>query len=674
MIRSVPARGVLAVLAIWTLAGCNNSPYPPGITKESIFFMSQIDDPRKLDPASSYRDDEGKILDVICPSYYEYHPLKTKVFQLKPMLGERDARREAYNYTDAGGKAIAGERWTFHIRHDLRFQDDPCFPSGKGRTITARDFLYAFRRMADPVNGSPVVSFFEDKIIGFDELIARNRERQKRGEPADYDAPVAGLQLDPADPYAFSIALNQSYPQLRYLMAMHFTSPMPYEAAAYYGGDIQRHPVGCGPYVLESWTPKRRIVLAKNPNRPPESYPDDGDPGDAEAGYLAPAGRQLPLVDKIIISTITENTTGWNLFLQGYQDAWILKQTNFQQAFSQQGMLSEEMRQHGIRLVKTNDIGVTYFAFNMQDPVVGGYTPARRKLRQAISLAVNSQEFIDLFSQGNGIVAQGILPPGIYGYDPAYNNPWRAYDPSLARARELLKEAGYPSGIDSKTGDRLTLYYDNALTTAGGRQFVGLISRQLEALGIDFESRSQRDVVWQNKIDGNNWQFTDYGWLADYPDAENFFFLLYGPNRRPGPNLTGYDNPVYNRLFEKMRAMDDTPERLAIIHQLRAMIEEDCPLIFVQHTETMTLYQGWVGPVKPNPIGNTLHKFRSVDAALRAERQREWNAPVVWPLAVLAALFVACNVPAVLVVRNRHRRHVTQRGSSTPVSPSCSVT
>ncbi|RYZ62476.1 MAG: hypothetical protein EOP09_18785, partial [Proteobacteria bacterium] len=348
------------------LAGCNNSPYTAGLSKESVYFVSQADDPRKLDPASSYRANEGQILDVICSSYYEYQPLKTKTFQMQLNLGQREAERKPYTYIDEKTrKQLIGERWTFHIRHDLRFQDDPCFPDGKGRAITARDFLYAFRRMADPVNASPVQGFFVDKIIGFNELINRNAELLKNGKNADYSTPVQGLQLDPKDPYTFHIALNQVYPQMRYLMAMHFTTPMAHEAVKFYGKDIERHPVGCGPFVLAEWTPKRRIVLAKNPNRPLELYPSEGEAGDVEAGLLKAAGKQLPLVDQIIISNITEGTTGWNLFLQGYVDSWSVTQTNYQQVISQQGNTTPEMNQRGIRLTKSSDVGVSYFAFNM---------------------------------------------------------------------------------------------------------------------------------------------------------------------------------------------------------------------------------------------------------------------------------------------------------------------
>ena len=648
-------------VAAGILSGCGNNPYPPELTSQPILFRSQADDPRKLDPATSYRADEAQILDVITPSFYHYHYLKTQPFQLELMLGKEEAKAEPYQYFDAKTKTrVNGQRWTFRIRRDLRFQDDPCFPGGKGRPIVAQDFVYAFQRMADPANGSPVLGFFADKVVGFPELIARNAALQKGAKAADYQTPIEGVQVDTKDKYTFRITLNQPYPQLRYLMAMHFTAPMAHEATKFYGKDIVRHPVGCGPYVLEEWTPKRRMILAKNPNRVPEFYPSEGEAGDREAGLLKLAGQELPLAEKVVITNITEGTTGWNLFLQGYMDSWGVTQTNYQQAVTQQGTLSQEMIEKGIRLSKANAVGISYFAFNMNDAVIGGYTPEKRKLRQAISLAVNSRDFIQLFSQGNGIPAQSIIPPGIFGYDPNYVNPYRQYDPQLKRAKQLLQEAGYPKGISKKTGERLTLYFDNANTDAAGRQFNGLIERQIKALGINFQSRAQRDIVWQNKLDGNDWQFTSYGWLADYPDPENFDFLLYGPNKRPGPNLTAYDNPEYNRIFEQMRAMEDGPQRLKLIQQLRQIMQEDCPLVWLQHGQSLGLSYSWLSPGKQNPIANDTLKYRAVDAEMRARLQKQWNQPKVWPLFAVLAVFVLGSLPALQVVKNRHRRRVTR--------------
>lgn len=650
---------VAALLLLGLLAGCGNNPYAPGETAQPVIYRALGDDPKSLDPSVSYMADEAAIIDVLYTPYFRYHYLKRDPYVLELGLGAMEPIREPYPYTvHENGRPVTrqGERWTFRIKSGVRFQDDPCFPGGKGREITADDILFSFRRMADPSVPCPVLSFFADKIVGFLDYIEHNRALAQAGKKADYQAPVAGLQRDPQDPYTFRILLNQPYPQLRYLMAMHFTAPIAREAVERYGAGLARHPVGSGPFKLAEWVPKQRIVLEVNPNRLEEYYPTEGAPGDREAGLLEDAGRRLPLSDKIVYTMLREGITGWNLFLQGYQDAWGVSQTNYQQVMSRQGQLSPEMTRRGIRLLRDTTPNTYYFAFNMRDPVFGGYSPQKRKLRQAISLAVDSQAYIDLFSQGTGLPAQFLLPPGIFGYDPEYQNPYRQYDPKLTRAKKLLAEAGYPNGIDRKTGERLTLYYDNAATTAAGRQYVALTVKQIEALGVKVVSRSTRGIIWQGLVDQGKFQFINFGWLADYPDPENFLFLLYGPNRRPGPNCAGYDNPEYNRLFEQMRAMDDGPEREAIIRRMRDLVVEDCPWIFQQHDESLSIHFDWLQNVKPHGVANDVVKYRRVDGEQRAARQAEWNRPNYWPAVGLAAFLILGSLPAANVVRRHYRR------------------
>jgi len=651
---------IAAVLAGILLAGCSNNPYPPGETARKVLYRAISDDPRTLDPSVSYTVSEGAIIDVIYPAYFRYHYLKRAPFVLELNLGAQQPVRTPCTFTEMrNGKRVVrrGELWTFRIRRGVRFQDDPCFPHGKGREVTAADIIYSFRRMADPSVPCPVRSFFQDKVVGMDEYVASNVRRMQRGQPADYHRPVQGLQLDPHDPYTFRILLNQPYPQLRYLMAMHFTTPQAHEAVEYYGAaGLARHPVGCGPFVLAEYKPRQRIVLRKNPSRYPEYYPTEGASGDREAGLLADAGRQLPLVDEVVYTYIREDITGWNLFLQGYQDSWGVTQTNYQQVMSRQGELSPEMRRRGIRMFRDVSPNIMYFAFNMRDPVFGGYTPQKRKLRQAISLAIDANAFIDLFSQGMGRPAQFLIPPGIFGYDPAYRNPYRQYNPQ--RAKQLLAEAGYPGGIDPKTGERLVLHYDNAATTAAGRQFVSLVQKQIEAIGIKVESRSYRDLVWQQRVDNGEFQFINYGWLADYPDPENFVFLLYGPNKRPGPNSAAYNSPEYNRLFEQMRAMDDGPQRLAIIKRMRDIAVEDCPWIFLQHDESLGLAYHWLHNIKPHPVANDSAKYLRVDPAERVRAQLAWNKPDFRPPIVLALFMLVTGVPAVRTVRRRRNRRI----------------
>jgi oligopeptide transport system substrate-binding protein len=658
--RNPRSLALLALLAC--AAGCGNNPYPPGETSGSVLYRAISDDPRTLDPSVSYVVTEATIVDLIYPSFFQYHYLKRDPFVLELALGAEEPKREPYPVTvTEGGRTVTrpGERWTFTIKRGLRFQDDPCFAGGKGREVTAADFIYSFRRMADPSVPCPVLAFFEDKILGLDAYVARNRARSEAGQKADYAAEVPGLLLDPKDPYVFRLVLKQPYPQLRYLMAMHFTTPIAREAAERYGQELARHPVGCGPFRLTEYVKKQRIVLTVNPNRHEEFYPSEGERVDAERGLLKDAGKRLPLVDTIVYNVIREGVTGWNLFLQGYQDTWSVTQENYQQAMSSAGQLSPEMVAKGVRLLKAPQLSIGYFGFNMKDPVVGGTSERAKKLRQAISLSVDAQAHIDLFNQGNGIAAQSIIPPGLFGYEPEYKNPYRQYD--VAKAKQRLAEAGYPKGIDPKSGERLTIWYDNTATTAAGRQAVGLIKKQVEAIGIRLESRSWRGIIWQDKIDKGQFQFFSYGWLADYPDPENFVFLLYGPNRRPGPNACNYDNPEYNRLFEQMRAMNDGPERLALIRRMRDIAAEECPWIYLDHDLTLALTYDWVRNVKPHPVANDSGKYVGVDGPRRARMQGAWNPPNYWPGLAGLLFLTALSIPAVRSVRERGRRRARER-------------
>lgn len=641
------------------LAGCSNSPYPPGETAQPVLYRAMSDDPRSLDPSFSYTVTEARILDLICPSFFRYHYLKRPV-ELELCLGAEMPKRERFTYQETeGGKTFTrtGERWTFRIKKGVRFQDDPCFPGGKGREVTAKDFLYSFRRTMDPSVHSPAQGFFQDKILGMDAYAKEQLKRQEAKLPADLQAPVRGLEEDPNDPYTFRILLNQPFPQLRYLMAMHFTTPIPHEAVDYYKQDFARHPVGCGPYMLTEYTKRQRIVLEENPNRVEEYYPTEGAPGDREKGLLASAGQRLPLIKKIVYSTVRENITGWNLFLQGYLDTYAVTQENFQQAMAAQaGELSPEMKERGVWLDRTSDPNIYYFGFNMEDPVFGGYTPRARKLRQAVSLSIDSQAFIDLLQFGSGKPAQWILPEGLFGYDPDYKNPYR--QTNVEKAKRLLAEAGYPNGINPKTGKRLVLTYDNYATTPTGRQMVGLVKRQVERIGITLESKAWRNTVWQDRVDEGKFQFIDYGWLADYPDPENFLFLQYGPNKRPGPNHTAYRNPEYDRLFEQMRSMDDTPERLAIIKRMRDISVEDCAWVYRQHDTDMVLGHKWLGNVRPHPIANDTAKYYTIDGPLRASMQADWNRPNWWPAVGAALLLIIGSIPAAAAVNARSRRRV----------------
>jgi ABC-type transport system substrate-binding protein len=286
----------------------------------------------------------------------------------------------------------------------------------------------------------------------------------------------------------------------------------------------------------------------------------------------------------------------------------------------------------------------------MDDPVVGSKGGERaRKLRQAMSLAVDTKEFLRLFANGRGIPAQTPIPPGIFGYDESYVNPFR--QPDLARAAQLLEEAGYPGGTDPATGGPLHLTFDAGDTGAAALLQFQYYTRAWRSLGLDVEVAATSYNQFQDKVRRGAYQIFTWGWVADYPDPENFLFLLWTPMGRVhggGPNTANFSNPRYDDLFVRMKAMTDTPERRDLIGQMREILQQERPWIENYYPERYGLYHGWVKNAKPAGLSLPTAKYLDVDAERRALRRVEWNAPVTWPAWALLALFAVLVVPGVV--------------------------
>lgn len=651
----------LAAVFCGLAGGCSNNPYPGNDSAKNVLYVVQSGDYKTLDPTLSYTVSEAAVIDCIYECYYKYDHLKQSPYVLDLALGASEPERHPLTVTVPDAKTGApvakqGEEWTFHIKHGLRFQDDPCFPGGKGREITAADFAYSFRRMTDPKLGCPVLNFFQDKVLGMDALVTHNTEREKQKLTPDWATyAFPGVQTDPQDPYTFHIRLSQSYPQLRYLMAMHFTSPLAHEAIEYYGADFARHPVGCGSFKIGEYLPRQRIVLVKNPNCLRETYPSTGDPGDKEAGFLEDAGKTLPMADGVVFSYQKEGVSVWNLFQQGYLDRAGVSPDNYSQVMAAPGKLSSAMTDHGIRLRTSAAPNTDYYTFNMTDPVWGGFTERGRKMRHAIALCIDRQQYVDVTLQGQGEVAQSLLPPGIFGYDPDYRNPWGHTD--VEEAKRLLAEAGYPGGIDQKTGKRLTLTDDVTQDNVSARLATLILKNQIERCGVQFIIQAWPSAAWEERVKhSGRSQFYAYGWIADYPDPENFFQLFYGPN--VGVNVYGYQNPAYDKLFEQMRSMDDGPARLAVIKQMRDMLVNDGVWIYNVHSGGYSMTYDWVHDDKPHGVAGDGLRYIRVDGARRAARQRAWNQPNYLPLIMTVLILGGASVPAAATIHARRNRSV----------------
>ncbi len=640
------------------LVGCGNNPNPPEWNRDQTYFVAYGTEPQSFDPSVSYNAGDATIMDLVYPSYFRYNFLWQNPWKLDLDVGLTQPKREPFSGNGPDGKPFKGEKWTFEIRHDLRFQNDACFPGGKGRGVTANDMVYAFKRMADSKVEFPLASNLADKVIGWDEYAKGfGKKKNDAQDRVNYDKTLSGVQVDPANPYRFSVAFNQPYPQFQYIMAMHFTTPIPREAVEKYGDLFAlHHLVGCGLFRLEEYTPRKRIVLVRNENSPGALYPTVAPPN-AEPRLLVDVGKNLPFLNRVEYRIITEPITNYNLFDQGYFDSLGVGQANAP-VLLHSIRPGTSMKQRGIEMLKGAYPSVEYLAFNMEDPTFGGYTPQKRKLRQAISLAIDSESYVEIMNQGLGVKTEFLLPRGLCGYDPNYKNPYREYDPKLTKAKQLLAEAGYPNGVDSK-GERLTLYYDNYTDNGpSDRLREEFIRKQIQALGITVGSRDTTYAEFVDKTNHKKVQFFNYGWIADYPDAENFCFLLYGPQESPGPNNANYHNPDYDKLFEQMRSMDDGPAREAIIHKMRDMAVEDCPWIYLQENEAPTVYQPWVHNRHSNPILSNLLSYRAIEVDKRLALQNSWNQPVLVPLVVAIILIIIATVPAVQTVNRQRNRRV----------------
>jgi ABC-type transport system substrate-binding protein len=565
--------------------------------------------------------------------------------------------------------------YRFELRPDLLYQKDPCFAAyhdgARTRQVVAADVAFELQRIADPTVNSPVMEPFSN-LWGFREfteaLVARRESDAGFASRPVHEqyAALGGIEgARVVDETTLEIVLAAPYPQILYWFAMPFTTPVPWEAVAYYDGQEGRehfadHPVGTGPYRLAVYHKHDRMILEKSEEwygvRHPEwrapgaIFPSEGAPGDLEAGRIPPrlAGRPLPFVERVEFRREKESIPAFHKFLQGYYDAAGVIRESFDKVI-REDRLSPEMEALGIQLEKSVIPAVYYLGFNMDDAVIGRAAGVRaRKLRQAMSLVIDSTEYTRLFMNGRGVPAQSPLPSGIFGYDPDYRNPYRQVD--LPRARELLAEAGYQGGLDAETGKPLRLTFDTYDTSAQGLLRYQFFVQAWRKLGLDVQVAATNYNQFQEKVRNGSYQLFLWGWVADYPDPENFFFLLWSEMARSkggGPNTANFSDARFDELFLTMKAMENGPERLRIIQEMRDIVEQESPWVPLFHPEEYALYHGWLEGVKPAGLSFPTTKYRDIDSEARGAKRIAWNRPVVWPAYALLGVGLVVLVPGV---------------------------
>jgi len=711
----------LLVLAQLSLFGCDmaswNNPYPVSDTGKNILYSAFSNRPKHLDPAQSYSADEVVFTGQIYEPPLQYHFLK-RPYQLVPLTTTTVPQATYYDATDnllssnASIAEISYTIYTLRIKPGIKYQPHPAFAKNSAgeflyhelskkqladifylsdftetdsRELTASDYVYEIKRLAHPRINSPILGLMSEYIDGLadyakllaaeDKLLIEKDGRFSYLDLRRYDFP--GVTI--LDRYTYQIKIKGKYPQFLYWLAMPFFAPIPYEADIFYtqaGLDKNNinfdwYPVGTGPYMLTKNNPNLQMVLEKNPNFHGETYPQEGEASDLESGMLVDAGKALPFIDKIIYSREKESIPGWNKFLQGFYDASGISSDSFDQAISMNGQgdstLTDSMRDKGISLAIGVETTTFYWGFNMKDSVVGGLGESAKKLRQAISIAINYEEYISIFLNGRGIAAQGPIPPGIFGFkdgEAGYNSV--VYDwidgqqrrKPISIAKKLLAEAGYPNGRDKKTGKPLIIYLDTPGSGPSAKALFDWVRKQFQKIDLQLVVRSSDYNRFRDKMLKGTAQLFQWGWNADYPDPENFLFLLYGPNAKVGKNgenAANYENPEFDKLFAQMKNMENSPQRQQIIDEMMKIAREDSPWIWGFHPQQFGLYHSWYKNTKANLMANNTLKYKRIYPQERAAKRAEWNAPILWPVLTLLALLVGGIFPAIITIKRRTR-------------------
>jgi ABC-type transport system substrate-binding protein len=527
--------------------------------------------------------------------------------------------------TTAGMPEVGADfrTFTFRIRPGIYFTDDSAF-RGRQRELVAEDYVYSIKRFYDPRWKSGKLYLFEnEKILGLSEL------RQKAidgNRPFDYDTPVEGLRA--LDRYTFQVKLAEPSPRfLQNFVGGSVAGAVAREVVEAYGDKIGEHPVGTGPFRLKEWKRSSLIVLERNPGYREVRYDEHPPLGLLPLARLAETlrGRRLPMLDEIRIAIIEESQPRWLSFLNGEQDLIEGVPSDFATVAFPNNRLAPHLAKRGVTMVRYPRPDTTISYFQMDDPVVGGYAAHQVALRRAVSLAVDTEREIRLVRRGQAVPAQGPIPPGMFGHDPAFRSTLSEYDP--ARAKALLDLHGYvdrdgDGWREQPDGSPLVLRYATSPDQLS-RQYNELWRRDMTAVGlrIVFEY-GQWPELWKASRAGRLMMF-GYAWTGGAPDGDTFLSLGYGPNKG-GSNHARFDLPAYNALYERQRRLPDGPERLAAMRDAARLMVAYMPMKLQVHRIGTDLAHPWVVGHNRHTFNGLFWKYVDID---RDELQRRRGDP-----------------------------------------------
>ncbi len=522
----------LWLMAVWLLAGC----YSKKKEEAGIFHYNEFNGIASLDPA-----------------FAKSQSVMWGVHQLYNTLVEMDDSLHLVPSLAKSWEISADRtRFTFHLRTDVYFHDDPVFPGSKGRLLNARDVVYSFSRLIDPKTASPGAWIFNGKVDSLQPFLAINDS-------------------------TFQLSLIRPYHPILGIISVQYCSIVPKEAIEKYGTDFRRHPVGTGPFRFIAWEEGQALVLKKHPRY----FEKDS------------AGIPLPYLDGIHVSFYDSKATEFLLFRQKQLEFINDIEASFKdEVLTKRGTLRKEWE--GKIVLNTSPyLNIEYLGILVDSSnQLVSQSPLRiRKIRQAINYGFDRQKMILYLRNSLGTPAEsGFVPMGLPSFDTSSVKGYH-YDP--ARTRQLLAEAGYPDG---KGLPEIRL-----LTVAIYADMANFIAKQLEEAGIPVQVEVLQKSLLLTMTSSSKASFFRGSWIADYPDAENYLSVFYSKNPAP-PNYTRYQNPAFDELFEKAIRENNDSLRYILYRQADQLMINDAPVVPLWYDEVVHLVQPNVKGFQPNAL------------------------------------------------------------------------
>jgi oligopeptide transport system substrate-binding protein len=551
-----------------------------GFKKENVLNIYSKEYISSLDPVEVKDRHSVSVIRQIYEGLYEYHYLKEDN-KLHPVLAKDMPKK------------INNNKYIIELKKGITFTNDACF-KGKKREFKASDFIYSIKRTLKnkKAENSIVVTTLKNVVLGAKEY--------SEGKTND----LKGLKA--TDDYTIKIKTKKESPFFPGILTRPKTFIVAKEAVNYYKENFSNNPVGTGPFYLKKWEKGNKVVLLKNKNYHGK-YPSSASKENKK--FLKDSGKNIPFINKINFNILVEDQPRWTNFLKGNIDIVELDKDSYFDAYPIDNEFSKDLKEKKVKPYKVQKIETTFYVFNMKDKTLG----KNKFLRQAISLAFDGEKYNFLFYNNIAYIANWIIPPGLFGFDPNYQNPLRKYN--IAKAKKYLAKAGYPNGKGLKT---IELILPESLSSKQKGRF---FKKSMSDIGINIKIKTLKFTELLKKLNKQNFQIMSLQWRADLPISKDFLRIYYGGAVTPGPNMSHYQNKNYDKIFNKVYKMKNNYEKLNLISKLRDISAKDTPIIPLIHPVSTFLVHGYLENYNHKSFIKDYYKYLKINTNKRRNIQ-----------------------------------------------------